>query len=454
MNSVTNFNISGLMTLLISAMSVSGQIIESNIDENIATTTLSNGKVFPLVGLGVGKSHPSMISPMVAQAMQKDKSTFLFDTTHHNDNEQFVSSGIINGVSRMESNINGKVTVHVISKLWHTHLGYERTALSVKKMIEGYKKVLNDERVDLKIHVLLNWPRCYDNVNFMDCEEEEKNLSEEMKSAKSPSHLEKDVAWKQSWKALEDIYTTQDEYPMIESIGVSNFQLSDMEEFQNFALVHPHIIQMNAWSLLYDPDLIDYCHYHDMHVMVYNAMGMLTQGFDGAPIASLHLEEVASELSKDMMLSASASHDRDLTKGQIVLAWLIQHGISVIPGTKRFHRLQENAAVSLARIPELSDYQVEAVAYSVEAFLSGKDMEKQNIKVKVTFEAKSNDMLLYRRQSNGSQENIAYISQGEQFDENTYPKNSYVLYDAQNNKNFVEYRAATELAGRHEKVIF
>jgi len=458
MNSVTNWDIlTGLIAILISAMSVSGQIMESNIDENIATATLSSGKTFPLVGIEVGKSHPSMISPMVSKAMQKDKKTFLFDTFHHSDNEHFVSSGIINGVSRMGKDIDGKVTVHVLSKLWHTHLGYERTALSVKKLIEGYKKVLDDERIDLKIHVLLDWPRCYEGINFMDCKGEEEGVSEEMKSAGPPPHLERNNAWKQSWKALEDIYTAQDKYSMIESIGVSNFQLNDMKAFEDFALIQPHIFQMNAWSLLNDPDLIDYCQYHDIHVQVYNAMDMIVKGSNNLLVADYHLEKVASDLSKEAMLSSSSSPSSrrgDLTKGQIALAWLIQNGISVIPGTTQFNRLQENSALSLAQIPELSDYQVLMVAHSVEAFLSGKDMEKDDIKVKVTFEAKSSDLFLYQRQSNGSEKSVAYIPQGKQFDEITYPKNDYVLYDAQNNNNFLKYSVVAELAGRHEKVLF
>jgi len=452
MNSVTNRNIlTGLIAILISAMSVSSQMMESNIDNEIATTILSNGKQFPLVGLGVGKSHPSMISPMISQAMQKDKNTLLIDTSHHIDNEHYVSSGIINGVSKMKKNIDEKVAVHVVTKIWHTHLGYERTMISVKKTIDAYKKVLNDKRVDLKIHVLLNWPRCYDNLDFMDCEGEEKNESEKMKSASSPPHLEKDTAWKQSWRALEDMYTAQDEYPMIESIGVSNFQLNDMEEFEHFALIRPHVLQMNVWSLLNDPDLIDYCQHHEIHVQVYNTMRMIAQGSNSAPIANFRLEEVMDDLSKEMV--SPSLRDRGLSKGQIVLAWLIQHGISVIPGTTQFNRLQENSAVSLAQIPELSDSQAKTIAHSVEAFLSGNDSEEQ-MKIMVTFEAKSSDLLLYQRQPNGSEKSVAYIPQGRRFDESAYPKNDYVLYDAQNNDKFLEYKVPGELAGRHETVLF
>jgi len=75
----------------------------------------------------------------------------------------------------------------------------------------------------------------------MECEKEEGNLPEYVKDAGPPPHLDKTNAWKNSWRALEDMYMEHEERrindtknsisggPYLESIGVSNFELEDMK---------------------------------------------------------------------------------------------------------------------------------------------------------------------------------------------------------------------------------
>merc|ERR1712072_683236 len=117
-----------------------------------------------------------------------------------------------------------------------------------------------------------------------------------------------------------------------------------------------------------DADLLNYCHVHDIHVQVYNVMSLIRSGSEKAPKAYYYLEEVAKELSKDLPMP--------LTVAQVVQGWLIQHGISIIPGTAKVDRLDENSAISLARIPEMSRNEAEIVAHSIEALLHGQDFEE------------------------------------------------------------------------------
>merc|ERR1712183_194902 len=195
--------------------------------------------------------------------------------------------------------------------------------------------------------------------------EEEEELPGVVKSAGPPPHMDRENAWKQSWKALEDMYMSENFD--IESIGVSNFQLNDMKQFELFARIQPHIIQLNVWSILYDPELIIYCQAHNILIQVYNVMNLLSGGSAHAPNARYHVEKVADDLSK--------KSSTKFTVAQVIQAWLIQHGISVIPRTSSFDRLHENSSISLSSIPELSKEQTETVAHSGEAFLSRQDLE-------------------------------------------------------------------------------
>ena len=152
---------------------------------------------------------------------------------------------------------------------------------------------------------------------------------------------------------------------------------------------------------------------------------------DVAPRAYHHIQKVANEMSDEI--------DVNVTPAQVILGWLIQHGVSVIPRTSRLARLEENSAVSLANLPAFTDMQVETVAHSVEAYLSGNDLPN-DIHVSVSFHAVNKDIMLYWQDSEGNEVRIAHVKQGEVFNETTYPNHVFRAYDASNKDIFQEHQ--------------
>ena len=395
-------------------------------DDGVPFAHLANSNKIPLVGYGVGNLRHELIPGMVSAALQDIRRIRLIDTSHASKNENLVAQGINKGVAKL--NREDKVEVHVVTKVWYTYLGYERTKLSVQESLEALKPALDNDKIDLKIHILLHWPRCFDNIPWMDCEKDESEVPEAVKQVGPDPNKDPDNAWKESWKYLEDLYLS-DKYP-IESIGVSNFHLHDLELMEGFARIHPHVLQVNIWSLLHDALLVDYCHKHRIHVQVYNSMQGTVSQPESAPKAFHHIQKVAIEVSNEI--------GRDLTPAQVVLAWLIQHGISVIPRTSKVSRLDENSAVSLISIPAFSDHQVETIAHAVEAYLRGEDLE-EDIHVSVTFHAVSKDIMLYWMGHDGEEVRIALIKQGEDFKETTYPNHNFRTYDASNKDIWIDH---------------
>jgi diketogulonate reductase-like aldo/keto reductase len=400
---------------------------------------LANNNKIPLVGIGVGNLQHEIIPKIVAEAIQDDKKSRLIDTAHASYNEELVALGILRGLGRLELGDDEKLQVHIVTKVWYTHLGYERTKLSVQESLQALAPVLENAKLDIRLHILLHWPRCFDNIPWMHCEQDEAELPEYIKAAGPNPNENPENAWKESWKLLEDIYLS-DEFP-VASIGVSNFHLNDIEKMDTFARIHPHILQVNVWSLLYDAHLIEYCHKHRIHVQVYNAMQSTILQPETAPRAYHHIQKVALEISNQT--------DMDLTPAQAVLAWLIQHGVSVIPKTSKIHRLAENSAVALSSIPAFTDLQVETLAHAVEAYLSGDDLAK-DIHVSVTFHAVSKDIMLYWLGS-ANEVRIALIRKGQSFNETTYPNHSYRTYDALNKDVFVDHSISANF-GDHEHI--
>ena len=320
-----------------------------------AITTLSNGKKLPLIGMGVGNLHHDRIVDMISFAGSDECGIQLVDTAHASQNEGLVKQAIEKYTTDKE--------FHVITKVWYTFLGYERTNISVKESLQAL------DAPNIKVHILLHWPRCRDDISWMDCEGEEERLPQSVKDAGPPPHLDKDHAFLDSWRALEDMY---DDDSKIESIGISNFDMQDLKTLLAHSRVSPHILQGNVWTYVFDPRLIGYLNVHEIHFQAYNVMNGIFSQTSRAPNAYHSLVTVADELQ---------SHDNSVaTPAQVVVRWLVQNDVSVIPRTSNKQHLQENAG-TLSAVPPLSPKQQDIVKNAVAALLRGVDLDPP----KVTF---------------------------------------------------------------------
>ena len=399
----------------------------SALSDDIPTAALSNGIKIPLVGIGVGNMVQEVIPAIVSHAMRNDKKTRLIDTSSVSQNEHLVAKGIVDGADYLVNAGEEKVEVHVITKVWYTHLGYERTMIAVQNSIEALKPAFDHPNVDLKLHVMIHWPRCYDTIPWMNCEAEENLLPDEIKSLPPPPHTDKVNAWKGSWKALEALY--KDENSPVTSIGVSNFHVKELEALVELATVKPHLLEANIWSFLYDPLLVNYAHRHNIHLVAFQVMEGILRNPQRTPFGYHHLLHVCNELSKNMRSKALMSEDAEVTAPMGVLAWLVQHSVSVVPKTTDLQHLKDNSAVSMHKIPSMTEKQAQIVAYAVEALISGDDME-EDAAIRITFHAKTKDLYLWWRDDEDDVEvMIKTIKKGEKFEERSHPGHKFKVYD-------------------------
>ena len=212
-------------------------------DSVVMTYPLKSGSRIPLVGMGIGNLPHEYISRSVRHDLSLG--VRLIDTARKSNNEGILTAAIsawdddvvddggIGGDSGERSSLRssgGKMEeereaadvhnddidddpIHVVTKVWYTHLGYERTKLSVMESLGelSFPMTKNENRRSrgsgrgrrLHVHLLLHWPRCYDDISWMDCVGEEDLLPEYVRDVGSPPHLDKDNAFKESWRALE-----------------------------------------------------------------------------------------------------------------------------------------------------------------------------------------------------------------------------------------------------------
>lgn len=381
--------------------------------EEVLTTTLATGKTFPLVGIGVGNLAHDSIIPMLAYATSSHGYR-LVDTAHASRNERLVGEGISRHEVKDESD-----QVHVITKIWYTHLGYNRTKLAVQESLNEILEATKQKKKsnsNIQVHILLHWPYCMDDIEWMNCEEEEKNLPQSVKDLGPPPHLDKENAWKESWRALEDIYLEQDS--PLASIGVSNFEHNLLMELEDKARVFPHILQQNVWVFVFNDFLIDFLHNHHVHIQVYNVMnGILGRG-KVAPNAYASLESIAQGLGDDT---------NEYSPAQVVLAWLAQKGVSVIPRTSRPDRLVANGPAAIASVPQLSAKQDDQVRRAVRALLRGQDLNPP----KATFTSASSVLHLFWLNEDTGEEILVKeeLQPEEEFHTLTSTGHKFVAYD-------------------------
>jgi diketogulonate reductase-like aldo/keto reductase len=414
----------------------SGEGKKGKIDD-VVTTTLSNDLKFPLIGLGVGNLQRNLVETMVFEGLKDDRRIRLIDTAHQSGNERQVAQGITTGVKAFKEsqNFDGRVQVHVVTKIWYTYLGYERTKIAVDEILTDLQDAVKDPSVDLKVTLLLHWPRCYDNIPWMECEKEEQQLPDRIKNAGPPPHLDKENAWKESWRALEDVYNSAD-YPVIAAIGVSNFDRDDMETLLATSRTAPHITQINVWSLVNDPTLVDLLNRSSIHIQVYNVMNGILGNVFNNPKAHHHILMIANQLEKKAIADGRVEYVSGVAKvytAQVVLKMFLQLGISTIPRTSSVDRLAENSALALMHVPEMTPEQMEVVGKSMSALVNNKDLE-EDVRVRVRFHAKNKDVFLYwmsgREDLEDDEEQVAFIPKGNFYEENTHPGHQFKVYNA------------------------
>jgi diketogulonate reductase-like aldo/keto reductase len=407
--------------------------------DDVVTMKLKNDMPFPLVGLGVGNLQRNLVETMIYQGLQANHRIRLIDTAHQSGNEREVAKGIVTGIKafKQSEKIDGRIQVHVVTKIWYTYLGYERTKLAIDEIIKDLQDAIKDPDVDLKVTLLIHWPRCYDTIPWMDCVKEEEQLPARVKEAGPAPHLDRYNAWKMSWMALEDIYLSAD-YPVISSIGVSNFEWTDVSTLLNNARVVPQVAQVNTWTLLHNPHELDMFNENGILVQVYNVMNSVLGHLFQNPNAHHHLLMIASQLDREAVRNDTTKKNFKVTTAQVVLKYLVQSNVSIIPKTSNSERLSENSPIALMQIPDMNQVQLEIVRKSMVALLDSKDLEEE-VRVTVRFHARSMDMFLYWVSGDEEERQVSFIPVGDMFEEHSFPGHRFKIYNAQDPDQFKTY---------------
>ena len=366
-------------------------LIGSVYSEEIPTKKLSNDSEFPFVGLGIGNLQHELIEEVVGNSLQQEMNIQLIDTAHASQNEGILAHAVVKSDKQLRRGRNTRLKksdplppIHIVTKVWYTHLGYERTKISVQETLDELSSVSTRQ---VFVHMLLHWPRCNDAIEWMNCEQEEENLPQHVKDAGSPPHLNKDTAWKDSWRALEEIYGEFSEKRkrigrklespvIIASIGVSNFELQDMIALKKIAKVQPHIYQGDVWKTFHDPHLLRHLQDEDIFFQAYGVMNRVLGGGRNALAAFSVLSDISREIASTLHAYGD-HHDKQLvvTQATVLLAFFVKKDIGVIPrASSAGHRRENSPDAVAAVIPNLTSDHFNKLQRAVPALMKGEEL--------------------------------------------------------------------------------
>jgi diketogulonate reductase-like aldo/keto reductase len=143
-----------------------------------------------------------------------------------------------------------------------------------------------------------------------------------------------------TWRAMEKLYSEG----LTKSIGLSNFTEKGIESLLKYAKVKPQINQIEIHPFLPQQPLIEYCMSKSIMPVAYSPLGSQDQ----VPGTG---EKVST--NKDLIAIAEKN---GWTLAQVLIAWGLKRGYSVLPKSSNESRIKGNA-----KLVDLSDEDFEAV---------------------------------------------------------------------------------------------
>ena len=267
-----------------------------------------NGDQMPALGLGTWKSKPNEVYEAVLHAIKVGYRHIDCAYVYKNENEigKAISDAISQGLVKREE-------LWVTSKLWNdSHLPND--------VLPAIKNTLNDLQLDYLDLYLVHWPIA---------------LKKGVGMPTEPSDfLTKDEApLSATWAEMEKLQKNG----LTRQIGVSNFNSAKIEALKKTASLMPTVNQIEFHPYLPQAKLKDYCDKNGIHITGYGPLGAAYR------VAANEVDHPLLLENKQLEIIAK---NNSASVAQVVLAWAIEKGVSVVPKSVNFQRIEENFAAS------------------------------------------------------------------------------------------------------------
>ncbi|KAK2183693.1 hypothetical protein NP493_299g00020 [Ridgeia piscesae] len=261
----------------------------------------------PVIGLGTWRSPPEEVTTTITCAIEAGY-------RHFDGSPAYVNETAL-GAALREQFSAGRVTredVFIVSKLWNSFHAAEDVKV-------GLQKTLEDLGLDYLDLYLMHWPYGFQRGDELFPLDKDGNL------------LYSDVHYLETWKAMEKCV----EEGLVKNIGVSNFNSLQFQDIIDNCSIKPAVHQIEVHPYLTQQKLVRFCQDKGVAVTAYSPFA--SGPVPGAPA------EVSNLLGETVLKTLATKYNK--SPAQVVLRWLLQRDIIVIPKSVTPSRIKENIQV-------------------------------------------------------------------------------------------------------------
>lgn len=277
------------------------------------TIPFRNDDAMPALGLGTWKSKPGEVYAAVKAAVRLGYRHLDCAAAYANEAEigQALSECFSEGlVSRAD--------MWITSKLWND-------AHAPDAVIPALEKTLKNLQLEYLDLYLVHWPVALRPGVFFPRSPDDLISLDELPIA---------ATWERMEAAVDQ--------GLCRHIGVSNFSVARLRELMDSARIKPEANQVEMHPYLQQPALLAFCRENDICVTAYSPLGSLDR-------PSMLKAQDEPMLLEDPRITAIAGKHQ-VTAAQVLLAWALERGTSVIPKSVNPERMRENLAAADVRL--------------------------------------------------------------------------------------------------------
>ncbi|KAG4076314.1 hypothetical protein HA402_005757 [Bradysia odoriphaga] len=272
------------------------------------TVTLYNGFEMPVLGLGTWLTEGDSLVDAVKDAI--DLGYRMFDTSRFYCNEKELGKGIR---AKIREGVVRREDIVVITKLWNTHHDPDVVERACKYSCEE----LGLDYIDL---YLMQSPMGYAYRGETDQDLWPENAE--------GSLVFSDVDYVDTYKAMEKLLVTG----MVRNIGVSNFNSQQIDRLLANCSIKPVVNQVEVGPSRTQKKLIQFCMDRGIHIIGFSPLGR--------PHYAVYPDLPKLAFLDDRVIAIGSKYGK--TGAQVVLRYLNQLGVALIPKSINQERLSEN----------------------------------------------------------------------------------------------------------------
>lgn len=264
---------------------------------------LNDGNMFPFIGLGTFRSVGEDVDVNNAIKSAIKAGYRHFDLAWFYKNEDVIGSALKEAIEESNGALK-REDLYLVSKVWNTHHTKEQAVLSLNETLANLKV----DYIDL---FLVHWPMGF-----------KEGTGDPFPKDSDGNVIFSDVSYLETYKELEN----QMKLGKIKSIGVSNFNIKQLQDILNNCEVKPTNNQVEVHPYNQNDELIEFCQKNDIVVSAY------------APIGS------GKDLLENETISKIANKHTK-SPAQVCLRWGIQRNLVMLPKSVTPSRISENIQV-------------------------------------------------------------------------------------------------------------